>query len=475
MARRLPSSPPVLAGFSFVHALGSGGFADVFLYEQSMPKRQVAVKVLLSEVVNEHMRQMFQAEANLMAQLSAHPSILTIYEAGISADGRPYLVMELCSSSLAQRYRQARLPLEDVLRVAVQIGSAIETAHRAGVLHRDIKPSNILLTAYGHPVLTDFGIAASLSDSADLEAVGMSIPWSAPEVVTGATAGTVSSEVWAFAATTYSLLAGRSPFELPGGSNTSGDLVTRIRRACPLPTGREDVPAALEEVLARAMAGKPEQRHTSVLELVRTLQLAQKQLGFAETAEEVARDRWALPAASDLDDRTVIRQRAPSASTVSERRQRRRGIGTEGDAATNSVVREDIAGVSVASAVAPGSRRGTRLLGWLVVIASVLVIALGGIALVVFFRASPPDIPAVSDIQATVVQNTVDFTWADPGLGNSDRYSILVGGSAPAVQQREASFSVDSEPGEQVCITVTVTRDGKLGSSSAVTCADLPR
>ena len=154
MARRLPSEPPVLPGFSYIHVLGSGGFADVFLYEQNMPRRQVAVKVLLSEVVNDQVRQMFQAEANLMAQLSAHPSILTVYQASVSSDGRPYLVMEMCSSGLGDRYRRERVPVAEVLHIAVKIGSAIETAHRAGVLHRDIKPSNILQTAYGHPVLS---------------------------------------------------------------------------------------------------------------------------------------------------------------------------------------------------------------------------------------------------------------------------------------------------------------------------------
>jgi serine/threonine protein kinase len=152
VARRLPSQPPILPGFSYIHVLGSGGFADVFLYEQNMPRRQVAVKVMLAEVVNDQVRQMFQAEANLMAQLSSHPSILTVYQASVSSDGRPYLVMEMCSSSLSQRYRAERLPVAEVLRIAVKIGSAIETAHMAGVLHRDIKPSNILLTAYGHPV-----------------------------------------------------------------------------------------------------------------------------------------------------------------------------------------------------------------------------------------------------------------------------------------------------------------------------------
>ena len=216
MARRLPSQPPVLPGFSYVHVLGSGGFADVFLYEQNMPRRQVAVKVMLSEVVNDQVRQMFQAEANLMAQLSAHPSILTVYQASVSSDGRPYLVMELCSASLSERYRREPLPVPEVLRIGIKIGSAVETAHQAGVLHRDIKPSNILLTAYGHPVLSDFGIASTLTRPKDQESVGLSIPWSAPEVLLDETPGTVASEVWSLAATVYSLLAGRSPFEIPG-------------------------------------------------------------------------------------------------------------------------------------------------------------------------------------------------------------------------------------------------------------------
>ncbi|MFL0712370.1 MAG: hypothetical protein ACJLS2_06740 [Microcella pacifica] len=73
MVRRRPSDPPILPGFSHVRVLGSGGFANVFLYEQNMPRRQVAVKVLLSDVVTEHVRQMFQVEANLMAQLLEPP------------------------------------------------------------------------------------------------------------------------------------------------------------------------------------------------------------------------------------------------------------------------------------------------------------------------------------------------------------------------------------------------------------------
>ena len=330
MARRLPSSPPNLPGFSYVRALGSGGFADVFLYEQNMPRRQVAVKVMLSEVVNDHVRQMFQAEANLMAQLSTHPSILTVYQASVSADGRPYLVMELCSAVLSERYRKDRLPVAEVLRIGIKIASAIETAHRAGVLHRDIKPTNILTTAYGHPVLSDFGIAATLAESEQTESVGLSIPWSAPEVLMDETAGSISSEVWSMAATVYSLLAGRSPFEVPGDSNKSADLIARINRAKPEPIGRADVPPRLELILQRAMSKRPENRPRSVLELIRELQSVETELGVPQTPLEVAMDDWALATVADLEDRTRIRGLVTAPADTGRRRRRSRSVEQSG-------------------------------------------------------------------------------------------------------------------------------------------------
>ena len=475
VARRLPSQPPILPGFSHIHILGSGGFADVFLYEQNMPRRQVAVKVMLSEVVNDQVRHMFQAEANLMAQLSAHPSILTVYQASVSSDGRPYLVMELCSSSLSQRYRSERLPVPEVLRVAVKVGSAIETAHRSGVLHRDIKPSNILMTAYGHPVLSDFGIAATLGESESLEAVGMSIPWSAPEVLMDETAGTIESEVWAFAATVYSLLAGRSPFEVPGESNKSADLISRISRAKPQPIGRSDVPASLERILARAMSRKPESRQGSILELVRELQSVETELGVPQTPVEVAMDDWALATVADLEDRTHVRgAQAPAPSVAQRRRRRRGGAGQENYTGVGTLIRDSNAAARSTGAITTTGGRGMRALAWGLVAAAALVIGLGATATLVLIRATSTDIPTVSDIQARITDDTVEFTWRDPGLAETDTYQITTNDGGPAVQQREASFVVDADPGERVCVTVTVNREGKTGSASGEKCADIP-
>ena len=471
MARRLPSPPPTLPGFSHIHVLGSGGFADVFLYEQNMPRRQVAVKVMLSEVVNDQVRQMFQAEANLMAQLSSHPSILTVYQASVSSDGRPYLVMELCSSALSQRYRSEQLPVPEVLRIAVKIGSAIETAHRAGVLHRDIKPSNILLTAYGHPVLSDFGIAATLSESDEKEAVGLSVPWSAPEVLLDETPGTIESEVWAFGATVYSLLAGRSPFEIPGQSNKSTDLIARINRGHPQPIGRGDVPASLDRVLRRTMSRKPEQRQSSVLEVIHELQAVETELGLPQTPVEVAMDDWALATVADLEDRTRIRAGVTSSGVAQRRRKRRAAAVQESYSGVGTLLRDTNVGARPTS-TRPGGRLGSQALAWVLVAAAVVVIALGATATLILIRSSTDDIPVVSDIGARTSDGTVTFSWEDPGLDTGDTYQITTTGGDSFIQ-RTPSYVVDAGDSDRICITVAVNRNGKTGPPSAEKCADV--
>lgn len=465
MSRRLPSTPPNLPGFAFIRVLGSGGFADVFLYEQNMPRRLVAVKVLLAEVVNDDLRQMFQAEANLMAQLSSHPSILTVYQASVAADGRPYLVMEYCSASLGQRYRAVQLPLAEVLSVGVRIASAVETAHRQGVLHRDIKPSNILTTAYGHPVLSDFGIAATLGEAESSDAVGLSIPWSAPEVLHDDVSGSVASEVWSLGATVYSLLAGRSPFETPGGDNGSGALMGRIDKAKYVPTGRIDVPKSLEHVLARSLSLRPSARQSSALEFIRDLQSVEEELGLAQTPLEVAMDDWALATAVDVDEQTRI-SGAHGTGVVAPRRRRARG-GTPGSTRSEGDSRPHDHGTSRSRTPPPTSAR----LAWGISLVSVLLIALVG-AGAYFVIQGTRSIPVVSDVQGVDSGETVTFSWNDPGLQSSDAYVVTVDGETLPLQ-REPRVTVPAEDGDRVCASVRVARDGKTGASSAERCVEV--
>lgn len=320
MASRLPSAPPVLGGFTYVRPLGTGGFADVFLFEQNLPRRPVAVKVLLKDIVDDGLLRMFNAEADVMARLSSHPSILTVYEASISADGRPYLVMEYCPTSLTTRYRREEIPVAEVLQIGIKIASALETAHRSGLLHRDIKPSNILVTTFGAPVLSDFGIAAAISGRTGADDVfAMSVPWSAPEIIDEKVPGSVAAEVWSIGATVYSLLAGHSPFEKQGsGQNSREQLKSRIRRATYTRIGRPDVSDRLEAVLARSMSRDPAARQPSAAAFAYDLQVMQQELGLPQTPIEVAGDEWAAAGAPiDFQDdraRGPVRPEVPYAS-----------------------------------------------------------------------------------------------------------------------------------------------------------------
>lgn len=315
MTRRLPSAPPLLPGLDYVRPLGSGGFADVFLYQQDMPRRQVAVKVLPIGERDPDLLRMFNAEADVLAHLSAHPAIVTVYQAGISADGRPYIVMEYCPGSLAQRYRIERIPTEDVMAIAVRLAGALESAHRAGLIHRDIKPSNILITTFGSAVLADFGISSTLARSQGDEVLAMSIPWSAPEVVAEHTGGTIASEVWGLGATVYSLLAGHSPFERrEKGQNTRELMRRRIARATFVRIARDDVPDALQQVLATAMARDPDRRYRSAAEFGEAVRDVQRSAGLAPTPLEVPAAEW-MPASTPVDF-TDSTARGPARSHV---------------------------------------------------------------------------------------------------------------------------------------------------------------
>lgn len=283
------SDPPDLPGFSLVQGIGGGGFADVFLYRQHHPNRPVAIKVLRAEHLSDESLRHFSAEADLMAQVSAHPYIVTIYSAGVAPDGRPYIVMEhYPQPHFGLRARGGRLAVAEVLRVGVQVASAVETAHRAGILHRDIKPANILTSDYGRPGLTDFGIAGVQGGDGVRAAEGMTVAFSGPEVLAGEAAdGSVASDIYSLAATVYALLAGRSPVWVPGGANTDHDLLTRALNNEITPMDRPDVPASLQHLLSAGMAQDPVQRPVSALAFARALQDVEQELAFAPTALEV--------------------------------------------------------------------------------------------------------------------------------------------------------------------------------------------
>ena len=300
---------PHLEGAEFIRFLGAGGFADVFLYRQDMPRREVAVKVIRSGA-SAAQKQKFQAESDLMAKFGAHPAVLSLYAAGRLRDGRAYLTMEYCPPPhLGKRFSTTSpMRVEQALEITIKIAGAVETIHRAGYLHRDIKPANILLTAFGHPVLTDFGIAISQDTPADRVDSAFSPYWAPPEQQLNRPL-TPASDVYSLAATTYTMLAGRPPHVdmTPGAHNDPASILKRLHHGSIAPIGRNDVPAALERVLFTAMSKRPADRFASAMAFARALRQIQSSLGLPLTNIDVWEDQPVIAADGSDDDATRLR------------------------------------------------------------------------------------------------------------------------------------------------------------------------
>jgi len=314
MPKSAAVKPPRISGFSYVRPLGSGGFAQVYQYEQDMPRRVVAIKVLGEDLATASDRSAFEAEADAMARLSSHPSIVSIFSASVSSDGRPYIAMEYCPESFRNRSKGSPVPLEQVLDAGVRLSGALETAHQSGVLHRDIKPSNVLLATTGRPVLADFGIVSLRGQMrGEGTSQAMSIPWAAPEVVSGQTSGTIASEIWSLGATLYTFAAGRAPFASQDGKRqTQEKLQERIMRAVYTPVPGATGYEAFDAVIARTLAKQPEQRFASMREFGAALQQLQLHYRFNVTPLDVIESAWVTPPSA------VRGVRGPTISTVQE-------------------------------------------------------------------------------------------------------------------------------------------------------------
>lgn len=274
---------PELVGFRFLEHLGSGGFADVYKYENL--GRAVAVKVLHGNLGADNQRA-FEAEAHTMAKLSNHPNVVSIFDAGRAQSGSAYLVMEFCPPpNLATRVRGVGgvLTPRHALEIGIQIAGAVESAHRLGILHRDIKPANILVTEFGRPALTDFGISSSTSVPDAYVAEGVSVPWAPPEQLTRGGDLTAAADVYALAATLWTLLAGRAPFEEPTGPNDALAMAKRIRTVPPPRVPRPDVPESLQAALMSGLAKAPTNRFATAESFARALQAVQAELRLPMT------------------------------------------------------------------------------------------------------------------------------------------------------------------------------------------------
>lgn len=254
-------------GYEIVEVLGQGGFATVYRARQLAVGREVALKMDSRVLATDRDRQRFLREVTAAGQLSGHPHVVAVYDAGVLTNGRPYMVLELCpGGSLGDRlHQQGPLPAAEARDIGVRIADALAAAHAGGVLHRDIKPGNIMIDRYGNVGLADFGLAAMPRPGQELSVTREALtPAYAPPEAFRLAEPTPAGDVYSLAATIYALVHGRPPHFPAEGSLGIAEVI--VRHTWPLP----DLPGVnphLTEVLRHAMAPDPADRLPSAAAL----------------------------------------------------------------------------------------------------------------------------------------------------------------------------------------------------------------
>ncbi len=273
-----------IPGYSGLVEIGRGGFAVVYRGHQEGFGRLVAVKVLARHDVDERTRRRFARECELMGALSWHPSIVVVYDNGITVEGQPFITMEyLADGSLADRHRRdGGMAEADILRWGVQVCGALQTAHDADVLHRDLKPENVLLDVFGQAKLSDFGIAAITgANETTTGSASFTVVHVAPEIINGLPA-TERSDVYSLGSTLYQLLTGRAAFRRQTDESVTATLLRVVQAPVPdlRPEGVSDGLAALVESM---MAKDPDDRPASAIDVAEALRAVEAAAGRAPT------------------------------------------------------------------------------------------------------------------------------------------------------------------------------------------------
>ena len=276
-----------VAGYRIESLLGLGGMSVVYLAEDLRLKRKVALKLLAAGLAgDESFRDRFLRESELAASID-HPNIVPIYEARKTDDLLFIAMRYVEGSDLKKRLGRGRLDPGDAAAILAQVASALDAAHARGLVHRDVKPSNVLLDTGARPdgsdhvYLADFGLTKPVSEETgtreDRQLMG-TIDYVAPEQIAGAEIDG-RADVYSLGCVFYECLVGQPPFR---GDSDIAIVFAHLEAEPPAPSAqRPDLPAALDAVIARALAKDPKQRFPSCRELARA--------GLAVVADEASR------------------------------------------------------------------------------------------------------------------------------------------------------------------------------------------
>src|SRR5271167_562916 len=274
------------AGFSDAQEIGRGGFGAVYRCWQRALERTVAIKVLTTDLDADNVER-FLREQRAMGKLCGHPNIVNIFQVGVTNSGRPYIVMQYHPrNSVNARIHQAGpLGWQETVHIGVKMAGALETAHRRGTLHRDVKPANILLSEYGEPELTDFGIARMTGGFQTRTGVVTGSPaFTAPEVLQGQTP-TPASDVYSLGATLFCALTGHAAVERRSGEQVFAQFL-RVTSAPVSGPGDIDIPDDVRAAIGHAMAQGSDDRTATAAGLGEELREAQGRHGL--TVDDLA-------------------------------------------------------------------------------------------------------------------------------------------------------------------------------------------
>ena len=260
--------------YEIIKTIGEGGMANVYLAEDTILERKVAIKVLRGDLSNdEKFIRRFKREALSVSNLS-HPNIVEVYDVG-EEDGNYYIVMEYIEGKTLKQLLQKRgaLTLNEVIDIMTQLTDGLAHAHEAYIIHRDIKPQNIMIEDNGLVKITDFGIAMALNSTqlTQTNSVMGSVHYLPPEQANGK-GSTVKSDIYSLGILMYELLTGSVPFK----GDTAVEIALKHMKE-KIPSIRKQnptIPQSVENIVLKATAKNPKNRYDNVRDMYKDLQTA---------------------------------------------------------------------------------------------------------------------------------------------------------------------------------------------------------